>query len=141
MKYRIRFSKTGPVSYIGHLDTMRYFQKAVKRAGLDVKYSEGFSPHQLMSFASPLGTGVESTGDYMDLVLNSAPSREETMRIFNDAMAPGFEITDIRLLPEDLKQKSSMAVLKAADYTVTLMCPDPEGTAHSIEERFALTDS
>ena len=51
MKVRIKFAKQGAMKFIGHLDIMRYFQKAVKRAGLDAAYSEGFSPHMIMSFA------------------------------------------------------------------------------------------
>ena len=54
MKIRIKFTKQGPVKFIGHLDVMRYFQKAMRRADVDIKYSEGFSPHQVMSFAAPL---------------------------------------------------------------------------------------
>ena len=54
MKVRVKFSKYGPVKFIGHLDVMRYFQKAIRRAEIDVAYSEGFSPHQKLSFAAPL---------------------------------------------------------------------------------------
>ena len=53
MKVRIKFSKYGALRFIGHLDVMRYFQKAIRRAEIDIAYSEGFSPHQIMSFASP----------------------------------------------------------------------------------------
>ena len=48
--------------YVGHLDLMRFFQKAVKRSNLPIRYSEGFNPHQIMSFASPLGVGLTSEG-------------------------------------------------------------------------------
>ena len=61
MKARIKFSKNGPIKFIGHLDVMRFFQKAVKRAGLDIAYSKGFSPHQLMSFAAPLVAELNTT--------------------------------------------------------------------------------
>ena len=54
MKIRIKFQKQGTVRFIGHLDVMRYFQKVMRRAEVDIRYSEGFSPHQIMSFASPL---------------------------------------------------------------------------------------
>ena len=63
MKLRVKFKKYGPIRFIGHLDVMRYFQKAIRRAGLDVAYTGGYSPHQIMTFASPLGGGMESTGD------------------------------------------------------------------------------
>ena len=61
MKVRIKFSKEGPVKFVGHLDTMRYFQKAIRRANLPVAFSGGYSPHMIMSFAAPLGVGTEST--------------------------------------------------------------------------------
>ena len=67
MKVRIKFSKEGPMKFVGHLDTMRYFQKALRRAELPVAFSGGYSPHMIMSFAVPLGVGMESLGDYFDL--------------------------------------------------------------------------
>ena len=50
MKVRIKFSKTGPMKFVGHLDTMRFFQKAVRRCGLPAAFSGGYSPHMIMSF-------------------------------------------------------------------------------------------
>ena len=73
MKTRMRFVKTGSVKFIGHLDCMRFFQKAIRRAKLDVAYSQGYSPHQLMSFASPLGVGITSDGEYLDVEFSSLP--------------------------------------------------------------------
>ena len=58
MKIRIKFRKTGNMKFIGHLDVMRYFQKAIRRADVEICYSGGFSPHQIMSFAAPLGVGI-----------------------------------------------------------------------------------
>ena len=71
MKIRIKFRKYGALKFVGHLDMMRYFQKALKRAGIDMKYSEGFNPHMIMSFAAPLGVGVTSTGEYFDMELTA----------------------------------------------------------------------
>ena len=62
LKIRIKFAKEGTMKFIGHLDIMRYFQKVMRRADVDIRYSEGFSPHQIMSFAAPLGVGLESRG-------------------------------------------------------------------------------
>ena len=58
MKVRVKFAKYGCMKFIGHLDVMRFFQKAIRRAGIDVAYSTGYSPHQIMSFASPLGLSL-----------------------------------------------------------------------------------
>ena len=76
MKIRIKFKKYGPVRFIGHLDVMRFYQKALRRAGIDVTYTTGFSPHQVMSFAAPLGVGLTSNGEYMDIQVNSLPEPE-----------------------------------------------------------------
>ena len=67
MKIRIKFRKYGTMKFIGHLDVMRYFQKAIRRAEVNIRYSEGFSPHQIMSFAAPLGVGITSKGEYVDI--------------------------------------------------------------------------
>ena len=63
MKVRVKFEKTGPMKYIGHLDMMRFFQKAIRRAGSDVAYSGCFSPHVFMSFAYYLGRGMSCSGE------------------------------------------------------------------------------
>ena len=61
LKIRMQFAKYGRMLYIGHLDVMRYFQKALRRAGVDMMYSKGYSPHPLLSFAAPLGVGIASS--------------------------------------------------------------------------------
>ena len=76
-KIRIRFRKWGCMKYIGHLDMMRYFQKVMRRADVDIRYSEGFSPHQIMSFAAPLGVGITSDGEYLDIEVHSTKSSAE----------------------------------------------------------------
>ena len=60
------------MKFIGHLDVMRYFQKAIRSSGFDVSYSQGFNPHQLISFAAPLGVGLTSDGEYMDMQVESS---------------------------------------------------------------------
>lgn len=114
MKLRIKFSKKGPLRFIGHLDIMRYFQKAIRRSGIDIAYSTGFSPHQIMSFAAPLGVGVESEGEYFDIEANSVTSEEDMMKRLNREMAEGITILEIRLLPDSVK--NAMASVKAASY-------------------------
>ena len=81
MKIRIKFRKYGVMRFVGHLDIMRYFQKAMRRAKIDICYSEGFSPHQIMSFASPLGVGITSDGEYLDIEVNSTNCTEESIRV------------------------------------------------------------
>ncbi|MDO4261578.1 MAG: TIGR03936 family radical SAM-associated protein [Eubacteriales bacterium] len=116
MNIRVRFRKYGCLRFIGHLDVMRYFQKAMRRAEIDMCYSEGFTPHMIMSFASPLGLGIESDGEYMDIGVKSSPSSEEAVRRLNAVMAEGIDVVSWRLLPEG--SKNAMASVAAADYEV-----------------------
>lgn len=117
MKVRIKFSKHGPVRFIGHLDVMRFFQKAIRRAEVDIAYSSGFSPHQIMSFAAPLGVGLESNGEYMDIEVHSITSCEDIQKRLNEVSAPGIEITSVKILPEGAG--NAMASVAAASYRVS----------------------
>ena len=117
MKIRIKFSKTGNLKYIGHLDVMRCFQKILRRAEVDVAYTAGFSPHQIMSFASPLGLGLTSEGEYVDIEVHSTESSEEMIRRINAVSVDGIEILSYVLLPD--KAKTAMSMIAAADYRLT----------------------
>ena len=103
MKVRIKFSKSGSMVYIGHLDIMRYFQKAIRRSGLPIKYSEGFNPHQIMSFAAPLGVGLSSSGEYMDIELKEFVPSQEALQRLQATMVDGMEVTSFRYLPDNAK--------------------------------------
>ena len=116
MRVRIKFSKHGVVKFIGHLDVMRYFQKAIRRAGIDVTYTTGFSPHQVMSFAAPLGVGHYSNGEYLDIEVNSHNGRQDMMDRLNGAMVPGIVIKNIVALGDNVG--NAMASVAAAGYTL-----------------------
>lgn len=116
MKIRIKFRKYGPVRFIGHLDVMRFFQKAIRRAELDVVYTGGYSPHQVMTFAAPLGVGLESNGEYMDIEVNSLLSCQDITDRLNAASVYGIEIVGTKILPDSVG--NAMASVAAASYTV-----------------------
>lgn len=116
MKVRIKFSKEGPVKFIGHLDIMRYFQKAIRRADIDIAYSMGFNPHQIMSFASPLSVGHESSGEYFDIELNSMTDTEDIKNRLNEVMTDGIKIIKVAALDDG--EGNAMASVAAADYLV-----------------------
>lgn len=117
MKVRVKFEKLGAMKFIGHLDMMRYFQKAIRRADIDIAYSEGFSPHMIMSFAAPLGVGVTSSAEYFDMELRSVMSSHEMTRRFNHVMADGVRVISVRKIP-DGKASKGMSLVAAADYYV-----------------------
>ena len=116
MKVRIKFSKYSSMIFIGHLDMMRYFQKAIRRAELDITYSTGFSPHQIMSFAAPLGVGMYSNGEYMDIGMDSVTDAEDIKERLQTQMVEGVDILSVTILPETAG--NAMASVAAARYTV-----------------------
>ncbi len=91
MRLRVRFSKTGKIRFIGHRDVARVAERAVRRVGLPVAYSEGFSPRMRMSFGLALPTGYESDGEYVELPLIDGAMLEANARdgVGSDVAAAG----------------------------------------------------
>ena len=117
MNIRMKFKKHGCMKFIGHLDIMRYFQKAIRRADIDIAYSQGFNPHQIMSFALPLGVGVYSDGEYLDIEANSITSSEDMCKRLNEVMVDGVTVESVKLLADNAK--NAMSLVAAADYIVS----------------------
>lgn len=120
MKVRVKFEKYGAARFLGHLDTMRYFQKAVRRAKIPIAFSSGFRPHMIMSFAAPLGLGISSGGEYFDMELSGGMSSQDMVRRFNETMAEGFRVISARKVPEG-KKHNAMALTAAARYQVSFL--------------------
>lgn len=141
MKIRIKFQKYGVMKFVGHLDIMRYFQKAIRRADIDIAYSGGFCPHQIMSFASPLGVGATSDGEYLDIEVNSTSSSNESIKALNNAGVEGITVCSYRRLPDNAK--TAMSMVAAADYIIGLCAASqsclPNDWKHKITEFYAQT--
>ncbi len=123
MKARIKFQKYGAMKFVGHLDVMRYFQKMFRRAKIDNEYTKGFSPHQIMSFAAPLGVGLTSDAEYVDIQLLSSDSPQEMIDRINAAMTEGFRVIGFHPLlerEENKKNVTAMSLVCSADYLVSL---------------------
>lgn len=109
------------MKFIGHLDVMRYFQKVMRRSDVDIAYSEGFSPHQIMSFAAPLGVGLTSIGEYFDIEVHSTESSQIMIQRINQQMVEGMKILDYRLLCDEAA--NAMSSVAAADYKIEFRDP------------------
>lgn len=121
MKARIKFAKYGTMKYVGHLDIMRYFQKVIRRSGIPIKYSEGFNPHQIMSFAAPLGVGLTSSGEYMDIEMVEDIPCDEALKAISNEMVDEMEVLSFKYLPE--KATNAMASVMASTYSLTYKHP------------------
>ena len=124
MRVRVKYSKQGLMRFIGHLDMMRYFQKACRRAGIDVVYTEGLSPHMSMSFALPLGVGMTSDSEYVDVdLVDDTLSGVEIVRRLNESVPEGVHFLDARQIPVG-KAYKGMTLAARADYTLRMNSMD-----------------
>lgn len=91
---RIRFTKVGALQFISHLDLNRTMKTVMIRAGVPIKYSEGFNPHPKMVFALPLSVGAESVCELMDFKLDRPMPSEELIERLNAALPPEMRVTE-----------------------------------------------
>lgn len=96
-KIHFEFAKKGAMRYISHLDLMRLFARAMRRAGLPLKLSEGFSPHPRLSLARALKLGVESDREQGSIVLKEFVRTDEVRRLLQEQMPGGIEILSVHL--------------------------------------------
>lgn len=99
-KLRLKFAKTGRAVYISHLDLMRTMQRVFSRAGVALKYSEGFNPHAKISILLPLGVGMHSFCEYMDFSLTKEYDLQELPERLNRFMPEGLEALEVYEAPE-----------------------------------------
>ncbi len=93
---RILFSKTGDAIWISHLDLMRLFQRAFKRAGLPLKHTQGYNPRPSVSIALPLSVGVESVRELLDFELDGMQvSNEEILERLNAVLVDGIFVLSV----------------------------------------------
>lgn len=93
---RALFSKTGDAVWISHLDLMRLFQRAFKRAGLPLTHSQGFNPRPTVSIALPLSVGVESHCELLDFQLDGIDVPVDQIRDrLNEKLIPGIHVTEV----------------------------------------------
>ena len=132
--HRILFEKTGNAIYISHLDLMRLFQRAFKRAGLNLKHTQGFSPRAMVSIALPLSVGVESRCEVLDYELvDQALSFEEIRDRLNATMPAGIRVLEAYDSPRKPKDLTHLDITIRLEYDNGV----PQGAAEAIRALFA----
>jgi radical SAM-linked protein len=121
--YRIEFSKGAEVRFLSHLELMRAFERAIRRAELPIAFSEGFNPHPKMSFSSALAVGVTCDKEYLDLELQQELNAQEVMERLNQSLPPGFKVRRCILLQK--KERALMAMVAEASYKVKVSLLSP----------------
>lgn len=127
VRVRMSFSKTGVFRFLGHLDQARSIARAVRRAGIAIKYSKGFNPNPKIAFLNPLPLGVASMDEYMDMEFDEANlglNEAEIVDLLNKHLPEGLKVTGCEFIP--LKLPSLSAMMKAQKYSI-FMKNNPSG--------------
>jgi radical SAM-linked protein len=93
-RIRIRYAKRGPLRFTSHRDFARAFERAVRRAGVPIAYSQGFTPHPKISYASAAPTGVASEAEYLEIGLQAEADPEQVRAALDAALSPGLDVLE-----------------------------------------------
>jgi len=137
MKMIVVFEKSPRLRHIGHLDLMRAMQRALRRSGLPLKYSQGFNPHILLTFAAPLSVGMPGRREVMEVPIEGEMTGEEFLRRLSPALPPDLPCREAR--PVDDRHPAPMALLAAAMYEAQLE-EIPEGLSEAIGRFLSQTE-
>ena len=114
---RIKFKKDENVKFISHLDMMKAFQRAIRRAGLKAGYSQGFNPQMQMIFGAPLSLGFTSGAEYADFTFTEDYDPAYIVEMLNKALPPGLLVIDAGTRTTN---KNIMADIKFAGYSFSI---------------------
>ena len=117
-RVRIEYSKKGPIRYIGHLDLMHTFFRALKRANLPVSYTQGFNPRIKCSFSPALPLGFASEAEYIELYLDKKIDISSSIGNLQKELPEGLTVHDMEKLP--LFGKSNNVKIKTVTYRINL---------------------
>jgi radical SAM-linked protein len=93
-RIRIRYAKRGPLRFTSHRDFARAFERAIHRAGVPIAYSQGFTPHPKVSYASAAPTGVASEAEYLEIGLRARVDPDGVARSLDTALSPGLDVLE-----------------------------------------------
>lgn len=116
-RYRVVFAKNGDIRFIGHLDLQQLLERALRRSGLPLRYSQGFSPKVRLNLASALPLAFTSSAEMMDFWLEQPMEPSLIQQQLNSALPTGIRILSVTEVSNDLP--SLQASLKAAEYKVS----------------------
>jgi radical SAM-linked protein len=141
----VRFAKTGKIRWTSHRDVARVWERAIRRAGLPIAYSQGFSPHPKVHFGLALSTGHESVAEYLDIDLDDAsadlptPSDLAALPARLTTLLPvGMEATAVAVIADNAT--SLQQAVTSCDWRIEIRDVDPEAVAAAIDRALAATE-
>ncbi|AOY76860.1 TIGR03936 family radical SAM-associated protein [Clostridium formicaceticum] len=118
-RIRSRFHKKGDMIFISHLDLVRLFERAFRRGNIPISYTQGYNPHPIMAFATALGVGVSSEGEYIDIEIEEKLDLKDFMERLNHVLPEGLCITKSKYISQ--KEDSLMSVIQYSSYIVKVV--------------------
>lgn len=132
---RLLFEKKGNAVWISHLDLMRLFQRAFKRAGLPLTHTQGFNPRPSVSIALPLSVGVESSCELLDFDLDGDKvSCEEIMERLNAALVSGVKVLAVYENGQKIKHLALLSCTVSLEYDAGV----PAGAEEALRNLFSM---
>ena len=118
MRIRLRFSKTGKMSLLSHLELLSLFTRAVRKGGIPIIFSQGFHPHPKFSFATALPVGVESWAEYLDMEVDAGSDPEIIKERLNAVLPSGMHVMEAVTIPRNVPSLS--VIMDSVVYRITL---------------------
>ena len=120
-RIRIRFARRGRLRFSSHRDFQRALERAIRRAGVPIAFSAGFSPHPKISYANSAPTGAASEAEYAEIGLTAAVEPEQVRVALDAALPPGLDVIDaVEATSSDFAQR-----LEASRWRIELPDVDP----------------
>lgn len=117
IRVRVRFAKDGDLRFTGHLDLQRLFERALRRSGLPLRYSQGFNPKVRLNLASALPLGFSSEAELLDFLLDEALETAEIQQRLSAALPADIQIRQVEFVPNQLPSLQSS--LRTSEYRVS----------------------
>jgi radical SAM-linked protein len=131
----VRYAKRGKMRFASHRDVARAFERGVRRAGLPIAYSAGFTPHPKISYAGGAPTGVASEAEYLSLTLTSPQAAKQVCQRLNAALPDGIDVIDVT------EDAGGSAHLEVSQWRVVLPGVEPAAAERAVAGFLALTEA
>ena len=131
----VRYAKRGKMRFASHRDVARVFERGVRRAGLPIAYSAGFTPHPRISYAGGTPTGVASEAEYLSLALTSRQAAAQVRERLNATLPDGIDVIDVTEDPEGRK------ALEASQWRVVVPGVQPAAAERAVAGFLALSEA
>ena len=137
----VRYAKRGKMRFASHRDVARVFERGVRRAGLPIAYSAGFTPHPRISYAGGAPTGVASEAEYLSIALTSRQAAAQVRQRLNATLPDGIDVIDVMDEADGPGDHAVLGALEASQWRVVLPGVEPAAAERAVAGFLALSEA